>query len=374
MWLNFKSRCLSLYQPRQNVAIDERMVKSRHRSGIRQYIKDKPTKWGIKLWVLADSSNGYTVDFDVYIGKAAGQTVSANGLGFDVVVKLMEHFLNQGYHLFVDNFYTSVTLFKHLFTVGVPATGTIMETRRDFPPILKNGKAWAKKEKRGSMRWHRDPPCLALQWVDNKVVSMLTTIDNANDQVQVSRKSKTAGVWSTKVVPQPKTISNYNKYINAVDRSDQILATNNVLRKCMRWWKTLFFHLIDIAVVNSFILFKEHQAKFPDNEALRRSPDYSLAQFREELVRQLCDFPEYDVPPVHGTAKPAPPPPGEFETVHIPVFSKEKKRCVVCYKKTKADNRVYSFCRAPQCKKSYMHVTGDKNCFAEFHTREYHNT
>lgn len=34
----FKGRCLSLYQPRQNVAIDERMVKSRHRSGIRQYI------------------------------------------------------------------------------------------------------------------------------------------------------------------------------------------------------------------------------------------------------------------------------------------------------------------------------------------------
>ena len=32
----FKSRCLALYQPRQNLAIDERMDKSRHRSGIRQ--------------------------------------------------------------------------------------------------------------------------------------------------------------------------------------------------------------------------------------------------------------------------------------------------------------------------------------------------
>ena len=54
----FKTRCRELYQPRQNVAIDERTVKSRHRSCIRQYIKDKPNKWGIKLWVLADSSNG----------------------------------------------------------------------------------------------------------------------------------------------------------------------------------------------------------------------------------------------------------------------------------------------------------------------------
>ena len=63
------------------------MVKSRHRSGIRQYIKDKPTKWGIKVWVLADGSNGYTIDF--YIGKAAGGDVSVNGLGYDVVMQLM---------------------------------------------------------------------------------------------------------------------------------------------------------------------------------------------------------------------------------------------------------------------------------------------
>lgn len=60
----FRNKCKSLYQPFQHVAVDERMVKSKHRSGIRQYIKDKPTK----LWVLADSCNGYTCDFDVYTG------------------------------------------------------------------------------------------------------------------------------------------------------------------------------------------------------------------------------------------------------------------------------------------------------------------
>ena len=44
-----KERCKLLYQPRQHVASDERMVMSRHRSGIRQFIKDKPIKWGIKF-------------------------------------------------------------------------------------------------------------------------------------------------------------------------------------------------------------------------------------------------------------------------------------------------------------------------------------
>ena len=140
----FKSKCRSLYQPRQHLNIDERMVNSRHRSGIRQYIKDKLTKWGIKLWVLADSSNGYTIDFNVHIGKAAVGEVSKHGLGYDVVMRVMQPFLNQGYRLYVDNFYTSVALMNDLFAQRVPATGTIVETRRGFPENLKNGKQWAK--------------------------------------------------------------------------------------------------------------------------------------------------------------------------------------------------------------------------------------
>ena len=355
------------------MAIDERMVKSRHRSGIRQYIKDKPTKWGIKLWVLADSSNGYTIDFNVYIGKAAGREVSANGLGYDVVMKLMNPFFNQGYHLYVEIFYTSVTLFKHLFARGVGATGTIVETKRDFPVNLKNGKQWAKGKDRGSMRLERDPPCLALQWLDNKVVSVITTIDNANVKDHVARKQKTAGRWTSVQVPQPRAIVNYNKFMNAVDRSDQILGTHNVLRKCVRWWKTLFFHLIDIAVVNSYILFREHQANFPDDPALHRTRDYSLAHFREEIVRDLCGFAEYDQPQKHATAKPVKRVPdlGKYRTEHVPVVSPVRKSCVVCLQKTNKCFKVQTYCSAPSCNK-FMHMTQDKNCFHIFrNTDEY---
>ncbi|XP_068740469.1 piggyBac transposable element-derived protein 4-like isoform X2 [Montipora capricornis] len=373
---NFKSQCLSLYQPRQQLAVDERMIQSILRSDIHRFIMNKPNKFGIKVWVLLDRSNGYTLDFDVYLGKTAGQTASEKGLGYDVVWKLARQFFDQGYHLFVDKFYTSFALFKDLFAQGVFATGTVRKTRQDFPASLKKSKEWSKGRERGSMRWERDPPCLALQWIDNKVVSVLTTIDNANEYSQVNRKTKNAGVWGTKVIQQPKVISSCNKYVNIVDHSDQILATHNVLNKCMRWWKTLFFHLIDIAVLNAFILFKENQKKSPNEEALRRPACYSLGDFREEIVRQLCGFPEYDVPPasasVESALPPPPPPLGEFETVHIPVFTEVKKRCVVCYQREKKDSEVYSFCNAPQCKGKYMHVTS-KDCFKIFHSKEYHS-
>lgn len=365
---HFKSKCQELYQPFQRVSIDERMVKSKHRSGIRQYIKNKPTKWGIKLWVLADSANGYTCDFDVYIGKKAGHEPSANGLGYDVVFRLMQPLLNQGYHLYFDNFYTSVKLIKDLFAVGVPATGTAAENRKGFPDCMKKGKEWAKREQRGNMRWQRDGVCLAQQWKDNKPVTILSSIADANEWVMVERKEKENNRWQTIRVKQPKVIENYNQYMNGVDRSDQLLAKNNAIRKCMRWWKILLFHMVDIAVVNSYILFQIHRAEYPENELLKRPQRYSLAEFREELVRQLAGLEEFGNPPVSAPPKRQP---GEFETIHLPEFTKTKRNCKVCYTLHKKELKVLSRCSAPQCQ-VYLHCTADKNCFSTWHSKEYH--
>ena len=35
----------------------------------------KPTKWGMKAWVLADSTNGYVYNWKLYTGKETNNTV-----------------------------------------------------------------------------------------------------------------------------------------------------------------------------------------------------------------------------------------------------------------------------------------------------------
>ena len=46
------------YSLHQECVIDEAMIPFKGRLAFKQYMKDKPTKWGIKVFVLADSHNG----------------------------------------------------------------------------------------------------------------------------------------------------------------------------------------------------------------------------------------------------------------------------------------------------------------------------
>ena len=53
------------YRPTKHLSLDEGMIPCKNRLSIKQYIKDKPVKWGLKSFLLTDSNNGYIVNAEI---------------------------------------------------------------------------------------------------------------------------------------------------------------------------------------------------------------------------------------------------------------------------------------------------------------------
>ncbi|CAC5411670.1 unnamed protein product [Mytilus coruscus] len=65
----FNAKFKQYYTPNQSLSIDESLIGTRGRSIMIQYIPSKAAKFGVKLWVLAESITGYIVHLNVYKGK-----------------------------------------------------------------------------------------------------------------------------------------------------------------------------------------------------------------------------------------------------------------------------------------------------------------
>lgn len=75
--------CKSVYHSQQTLSVDESMEATKAASTQKQYTKNKPTKWGIKLFVLMDNTD-YTVDFSIYTGRFTLAT--GKGISFDAML------------------------------------------------------------------------------------------------------------------------------------------------------------------------------------------------------------------------------------------------------------------------------------------------
>ncbi|KAL1247907.1 hypothetical protein QQF64_023283 [Cirrhinus molitorella] len=340
--------CKSFYHPRQKLAVNERLVACRANTGMTRCTKVKPTKLGFKFFVLSDSSNGYTVDFSVYTGK--NSFPADRGLSYDAVMSLLDRkVLGSGYHVYMDDFYTSPKLLTDLFAMKFGACGTYRDHRKDFPKPVAN--SLTKNSTRGSIRWIRDGPLVCVKWVDTQVVSVCSTIHAAYTGERVQKRVKAQDTWKTKSFPCPAPVSAYNKHMGSVDLSDQLLQYYAAQHKTMKWYRKVFLHFLDIAATNAFILHKELYGNM------------NHSQFMEELIAELCGVSEKTAPKQTSTDH-VPVPGAELTSDVRRIATVGRRICVHCKAVRGKKQQTPWKCQACDV---HLCLQLDRNCFQEWH-------
>ena len=128
-----------VYVPTCNVSIDESLLLWKGRLSFKQYIPLKRARFGVKSFMLCEDS-GYTFSFKIYTGRENVAPQQELSLSERVVVDLMQPLLQKGYHLYNDNWYTSLPLYRYHHQQGTLACGTIRNNRKGFPEQVKSAK------------------------------------------------------------------------------------------------------------------------------------------------------------------------------------------------------------------------------------------
>lgn len=174
-WLldNFSAVSEAIYNLEREITVDECVIPYKGRNCfIRQFMKNKPSRFGIKLWMLASSKSRFVWRIEVYFGEGTG--MEEHGLGYHVVERMVAGLHHRGHCLVVDNLFASVNLFHQLMVNGIWATGTVRRNNKNLPGGLYRV---LQPDVRGSMllrtHVHRQIGCVS--WQDSKLVTLIST-------------------------------------------------------------------------------------------------------------------------------------------------------------------------------------------------------
>ena len=243
---------LHYYQPMQFLSLDEGMIPTKNRLAIKQYIKDKPTKWGIKSFMLCEADSGYIINAEIYTG-AAEMPVPELGVVGNTVVRLVAGagIENKAHILVMDRFYNSVTLAKYaLSELHTGVVGTLLQNRKFFPMALKK----VKKLPRGGSRYLCQGSITCMVWQDNRPITFISNFHDPKEGGVVSRRKKDGTALD---IDMPKLVQEYNKFMGGCDKNDQMTRLHRS-RRHYRWPRRLMLKFLMWACYNSFVLFLAH--------------------------------------------------------------------------------------------------------------------
>lgn len=364
------------FEVEETVSVDEQMIPMKNRLVMKQFMKDKPYKWGCKNYVLCGKS-GLPYDFFIYQGSTtelSPENLQKFGFCASVVLHLVARLNRTGHKLYYDNYFSSYQLLEILKEKRINACGTIRVDRFAKPPLLSDKDMVKKGRGYSDSVVSKDGKVVVVKWQDNKSVHLASNFVGIGE-IDLAKR------WDKKQrkhveVSRPEIVSRYNGGMGGVDLLDQLISYYRVFIRSKKWTLRIIFHFVDFAICSSWLEYRMDQVKA--NIPKKQIKD--LLKFRMELTFALIKVGNPTCQSKRGRPKANEPeivprrnPPASHEVRpckdirldkydHVPDHDRKTQptRC----KNNKCSGRTFFY-----CKKCNVHlcITKTKNCFAKFH-------
>lgn len=369
-----RNSCLKV-EAEYNQCVDEQIIPFKGKSGLKRYIPSKPTKWGFKVYTR-NGSSGIIHDF---LFDDSQKIHTSNSTGYqssDIVVKLCETLDINKYHIYYDNYFSTIRLHSTLMKMGHFSTSTIRKNRFKNCPFTDNKKF--KKFKRGcfeySMCNYMGSNVNAVQWLDGSVVTMTSTAHSIFPLGSINRYDRK--LKKAIVIDYPNIIKNYNKNMGGVDLFDMLMAFYKMDHKSKKWYTRIFYWALNLCLINGWLVYKR-QCKIQNNKNTLNLLDFCLSVSNTLIYSQInhnviqkkgrpSSLNSSDLMLPITSRKYKLPETKTSETIrydqisHFPDFSKSKVRCKFCGKHSRI-----------LCIKCQVHLclNNNRNCFIIYHNK-----
>lgn len=242
------SNSQAVYSPSAFVTIDEMLVPFRGRCGFKVYMPKKPKKYGIKILCLTDAKTSYLCNGYIYTGKGSdgvGLTEKQKELSIPTqsLIRLCKKIKGSNRNITADNWFSSIEAVDKLRKMKLTYVGTMRKDKRCIPteflpsnsrPVLST-----------TFGFRQEATLLSFVPKKNRVVCLISSMHNTIETNNLKKK--------------PEMICFYNSTKAGVDLLDMKCAVFSSNRKTRRWPLAVFYRLINICSVNSFIVFMSYK-------------------------------------------------------------------------------------------------------------------